>query len=70
MLVAARRRGVEVEIVVPGPILDAQVVRRASRAMWGPLLAAGGIEATPGGSRWRSGGAGPYGSGSRNGSLE
>jgi len=41
MLVAARRRGVEVEIVVPGPILDAQVVRRASRAMWGPLLEAG-----------------------------
>jgi cardiolipin synthase len=41
MLAAARRRGVDVEIIVPGPILDAQVVRRASRAMWGPLLAAG-----------------------------
>jgi cardiolipin synthase len=41
MLVEARRRGVDVEIVVPGPILDAQVVRRASRAMWGPLLEAG-----------------------------
>jgi cardiolipin synthase A/B len=41
MLVAARRRGVDVEIIVPGPILDAQVVRRASRAKWGPLLAAG-----------------------------
>jgi cardiolipin synthase len=41
MLVAARQRGVEVEIVVPGPILDAQVVRRASRAKWGPLLEAG-----------------------------
>jgi cardiolipin synthase A/B len=41
MLIAARRRGVEVEIVVPGPILDAQVVRRASRATWGPLLEAG-----------------------------
>ncbi|MEP6688973.1 MAG: phospholipase D-like domain-containing protein [Gemmatimonadales bacterium] len=41
MLVAARRRGVEVEIIVPGPILDAQVVRRASRAMWGPMLEAG-----------------------------
>jgi cardiolipin synthase A/B len=41
MLVAARRRGVEVEIIVPGPILDAQVVRRASRAKWGPLLEAG-----------------------------
>lgn len=41
MLVAARARGVDIEIVVPGPILDAQVVRRASRAKWGPLLEAG-----------------------------
>jgi cardiolipin synthase len=41
MLVQARRRGVDVEIIVPGPILDAQVVRRASRRMWGPLLEAG-----------------------------
>jgi cardiolipin synthase A/B len=41
MLVDARRRGVHVEIIVPGPILDAQLVRRASRAKWGPLLEAG-----------------------------
>jgi cardiolipin synthase A/B len=41
MLVEARRRGVDVEIVVPGPTLDAQLVRRASRARWGPLLEAG-----------------------------
>jgi cardiolipin synthase len=41
MLVEARRRGAEVEIIVPGPVLDAQIVRRASRAMWGPLLEAG-----------------------------
>ncbi|HEX6615280.1 MAG TPA: phospholipase D-like domain-containing protein [Gemmatimonadales bacterium] len=41
MLAAAARRGVDVEIIVPGPILDAQVVRRASRATWGPMLAAG-----------------------------
>jgi cardiolipin synthase len=41
MLAQARRRGVDVEIIVPGPILDAQVVRRASRRMWGPLLEAG-----------------------------
>lgn len=41
MLAAASRRGVDVEILVPGPILDAQVVRRASRVMWGPLLEAG-----------------------------
>jgi cardiolipin synthase len=41
MLVDARRRGVQVEIIVPGPITDAQLVRRASRAKWGPLLEAG-----------------------------
>jgi cardiolipin synthase len=41
MLVDARRRGVTVEIIVPGPILDAPLVRRASRAEWGPLLGAG-----------------------------
>ena len=41
MLVDARRRGVDIEIIVPGPILDAGVVRRASRAKWGPLLEAG-----------------------------
>ena len=41
MLVEARRRGVTVEIIVPGPITDAGLVRRASRAKWGPLLAAG-----------------------------
>ena len=41
MLVEARRRGVNVEIVVPGPITDAGLVRRASRAKWGPLLEAG-----------------------------
>jgi len=41
MLVEARRRGADVEIIVPGPVLDAQIVRRASRAMWGPLLEAG-----------------------------
>jgi cardiolipin synthase len=41
MLVEARRRKVDVEIIVPGPVLDAQVVRRASRAKWGPLLEAG-----------------------------
>jgi cardiolipin synthase len=41
MLVDARRRGVHVEIIAPGPINDAQVVRKASRAKWGPLLEAG-----------------------------
>ena len=41
MLVEARRRGVNVEIIVPGAITDAGLVRRASRAKWGPLLEAG-----------------------------
>ena len=41
MLMDARRRGVNVEIIVPGPITDAGLVRRASRAKWGPLLEAG-----------------------------
>ena len=40
-LVDARKRGVKVRIVVPGPIIDTDVVRRASRAGWGPLLEAG-----------------------------
>jgi cardiolipin synthase len=40
-IVAARRRGVRVEIVVPGRIIDAPIVRRASRARWGDLLRAG-----------------------------
>jgi cardiolipin synthase A/B len=41
MLVAARRRGVDVQIIVPGPVNDAKLVERASRAKWGPLLEAG-----------------------------
>src|SRR5690606_24715080 len=40
-LADAARRGVQVEIIVPGPHIDAEVVRRASRASWGPLLEAG-----------------------------
>ena len=39
--VAAMRRGVRVRIITPGPIMDSQTVRAASRASWGPLLAAG-----------------------------
>ncbi len=39
--VAARERGVEIDIIVPGRHIDAPVVRRASRASWGPLLEAG-----------------------------
>jgi cardiolipin synthase len=40
-LVAARDRGVSVEIIVPGPHVDAKVTRRASRSQWGRLLEAG-----------------------------
>jgi cardiolipin synthase len=40
-LVAAMKRGVRVRLIVPGPIVDTDVVRRASRSTWGPLLVAG-----------------------------
>jgi cardiolipin synthase A/B len=39
----ALRRGVHVRIVVPGEHIDSKVVRRASRARWGPLLEAGAL---------------------------
>jgi cardiolipin synthase A/B len=42
-IVAARKRGVHVEIIVPGPLIDTETARRASRARWGPLLEAGVI---------------------------
>ena len=40
-LVAALERGVRVQIILPGPFMDVEFVRRASRAEWGKLLAAG-----------------------------
>ncbi len=40
-LVDALRRGVRVRIIVPGPEIDAEVVRKASRAGWGEMLQAG-----------------------------
>ena len=40
-LVSAQRRGVRVEIIVPGRHTDATVVRKASRSRWGDLLEAG-----------------------------
>ena len=40
-ILTARRRGVAVRILVPGGIIDSQVVRKASRATWGGLLQAG-----------------------------
>jgi cardiolipin synthase len=40
-LVTARRRNVDVQIIVPGPIIDSDAARAASRSGWGPLLEAG-----------------------------
>ena len=40
-LLAALKRGVRVRIIVPGEHIDTEVVRKASRAQWGELLAAG-----------------------------
>jgi cardiolipin synthase A/B len=40
-LIAARQRGVDVQIIVPGPKIDDQVVRHASRAHWEELLKSG-----------------------------
>ena len=39
--VAALKRGVRVQIILPGPHTDSAVVRRASRSEWGKLLRAG-----------------------------
>ena len=38
---AARKRGVRVRILVPGPHIDTETVRIASKATWGRLLRAG-----------------------------
>jgi cardiolipin synthase len=40
-LIDARRRGVDVRVIVPGPHNDASVTAYASHSTWGPLLAAG-----------------------------
>jgi cardiolipin synthase len=40
---AAVKRGVKVQVIVPGRHIDTELVRAASRALWGPLLR-GGIE--------------------------
>lgn len=39
--VEARKRGVRVEIILPGEHMDSKIVQRASRARWGKLLEAG-----------------------------
>jgi cardiolipin synthase len=40
-LLAARKRGVRVRVIVPGPHIDSETVRLASKAHWGDLLLAG-----------------------------
>lgn len=40
-LIAAVRRGVRVQVIVPGKNIDAEAVRRASRGQWGDMLRAG-----------------------------
>jgi len=42
-LVEALDRGVRLRIIVPGPHIDSDTVRSASRARWGPLLASGAV---------------------------
>lgn len=40
-LVTARKRGVKIEIIVPGPQTDSEIVQGASRSRWAALLDAG-----------------------------
>ncbi len=40
-LIAARERGVRIRVLLPGPHIDSDAVRYASKAEWGPLLQAG-----------------------------
>ena len=41
-VISALRRGVRVQIIVPGRLTDAKLTRQASRSRWGPILEAGG----------------------------
>lgn len=41
ILIDALRRGVRIRLITPGPLIDTETVRAASRQTWGPLLAAG-----------------------------
>lgn len=40
-LLEARQRGVDIEIIVPGPLIDEPLARMVGRSCWGPLLKAG-----------------------------
>jgi cardiolipin synthase A/B len=42
VMLDALRRGVKIQIILPGPITDAELVQRASRAKWGEIMQAGG----------------------------
>ncbi|MEP6969167.1 MAG: phospholipase D-like domain-containing protein [Betaproteobacteria bacterium] len=42
-LVDALKRGVVIRIIVPGEMIDSEIVRKASRAQWGALLANGAL---------------------------
>lgn len=37
-LMAARKRGVRIRVLLPGPHIDSETVRLSSKATWGPLL--------------------------------
>ncbi len=41
VLIDAAKRGVKIEVILPGPIIDTHITRRASRSVWGDLLKAG-----------------------------
>jgi cardiolipin synthase A/B len=41
VLTDAARRGVKVRVLTPSGLIDSELVRKASRASWGPLLEAG-----------------------------
>ena len=41
VLVEAARRGVKVRVIVPNGHIDSEIVRKASRGSWGPMLEAG-----------------------------
>jgi len=40
-LIEAARRGVKVRVIVPSGHIDSEIVRKASRGSWGPMLQAG-----------------------------
>lgn len=41
VLIDAAKKGISIEVIVPGPITDVAISRRASRAVWGDMLRAG-----------------------------